>query len=315
MTFATTTPAALPTTSRIVSRRRAPAGLTQLVAAVALWAGLSSGAVLAEVGNWPAGTDAVAGALAHSASPRAAVIIPPATALPVAAVGTAAVAPAPVAATLPPAFVRWQSSMAAFAKADTERHPGNDGVLFVGSSTIRMWTNLQQDFRQVPVIINRGFGGSTMADCDFFARELVTQYKPKQVLVYAGDNDLAEGRSPSQVLDSFAHFVRSVRAELPGVKISYISIKPSPSRLSLMPKIRETNALISDYVQAVPDLRYIDIFNPMLGADGMPRAELFLGDRLHMNDAGYQIWQNVIAAHLPAANPALPVPQLARARP
>lgn len=201
---------------------------------------------------------------------------------------------------------RWQSSMAAFAKADQEHLPANDGVLFVGSSTIRMWTNLQQDFRQVPVIINRGFGGSTMADCDFFAQQLVTQYKPRQVLVYAGDNDLAEGRTPAQVLESFAHFVRTVRTELPTTHISYISIKPSPSRLALLPKIRETNGLIADYVRANPDLRYIDIFNPMLSADGMPRSELFQADKLHMNDTGYQLWQGIIASHLPAAAGASP---------
>ncbi|MDO9405457.1 MAG: SGNH/GDSL hydrolase family protein [Polaromonas sp.] len=202
--------------------------------------------------------------------------------------------------TSPAAYTRWQSSLAAFAKADQAQHPAQDGVLFVGSSTIRMWSHLSDDFRQVPVIINRGFGGSTMADCTVLVRELVLKYKPRQVLVYAGDNDLAEGRSPADVLKSFTTFVQNVRSELPGTRIAYISIKPSPSRAALLPKIRETNGLISAYVQTLPDTRYIDIFNPMLAADGLPRPELFLRDQLHLNEAGYRLWQSVIAAHLPA---------------
>jgi lysophospholipase L1-like esterase len=207
---------------------------------------------------------------------------------------------------------RWQSSLDAFAKADNERLPASDGVLFVGSSTIRMWTSLSDDFRQVPVIINRGFGGSTMADCNHFVRELVIRYRPKQVLVYAGDNDLAEGRSPADVRDSFAKFVRSVRAELPEARISYISIKPSPSRVELLPKIRQTNALISDYVHSLQDVRYIDIFQPMLNAEGQPRPELFQPDQLHLNEAGYRLWKSIIAAQLPASAPAqVPTAQIA----
>ncbi|RYX97849.1 MAG: GDSL family lipase [Comamonadaceae bacterium] len=208
--------------------------------------------------------------------------------------------------TAPGAYTRWQTSLAAFAKSDQEVHPAQDGVLFVGSSTIRMWSQLSQDFRQVPVIINRGFGGSTMADCTALVRELVLQYKPRQVMVYAGDNDLAEGRSPQDVLKSFSTFVQNVRAELPGTRIAYISIKPSPSRAALMPKIRETNALIASYVQTLPDTRYIDIFTPMLSADGQPRPELFLRDQLHLNEAGYRLWQSVIATHLPSSQLAQP---------
>jgi lysophospholipase L1-like esterase len=199
---------------------------------------------------------------------------------------------------------RWKASLDAFATGDQQQHPAGDGVLFVGSSTIRLWSNLQQDFREVPVIINRGFGGSTMRDCNSLVRELVIQYKPKQVMVYAGDNDLAEGRTPEDVLGSLQNFVRKVHAALPGTRISYISIKPSPERIALLPQIRQTNALIAGYVQSVPGMRYIDIFNPMLGANGLPRPELFRDDRLHLSDAGYRLWQSVIAADLAVA-PAL----------
>lgn len=214
----------------------------------------------------------------------------------------------PMARVIPSPQVRWQSSMAAFAASDRERAPVNDSVLFVGSSTIRMWSHLADDFRTLPVM-NRGFGGSTMADCQYFARQLVLQYKPRQVLVYAGDNDLAEGRSPQQVLESFKGFVETVRGEMPAVRISYISIKPSPSRASLMPKIREANALLSAYVKTLPNAAYIDVFTAMLDSNGAPRTELFGPDRLHMNDSGYALWTAIVGAHVmpSTAEPAVPM--------
>ena len=204
----------------------------------------------------------------------------------------------PLARAVPSAQVRWQASMAAFAAADRERLPAADGVLFVGSSTIRLWSHLAQDFRQLPVVINRGFGGSTMADCQYFVKQLVLQYKPRQVLVYAGDNDLAEGRTPAQVLESFKGFVQAVRRELPETRLAYISIKPSPLRASLMPQIREANTLLSAYVRTLPNAAYVDTFSAMLDANGAPRADLFRADRLHMTDAGYALWQSIISAYV-----------------
>jgi len=202
------------------------------------------------------------------------------------------------------AKARWHNELAAFARADQERLPPPGGVVFVGSSTVRMWTRLAQDFARVPGgVVNRGFGGSTLADCSLFARELVVRYKPRQVVVYAGDNDLAEGRTPLQVLDSFARFANTVRAELPEARISFVSVKPSPSREQLMPQIRETNHVISAYLNLLPNSEFIDVYTPMLGADGRPRMELFRGDRLHMTDEGYRLWHSVIASHLPGANP------------
>ena len=223
-----------------------------------------------------------------------------------------AAAPLPVSPAYAAAMSRWQGSLSAFDSADKERLPGEGGVLFVGSSTIRFWTHLAQDFREQPVVINRGFGGSTMADCSLFTRELVVRYKPRHVLVYAGDNDLAEGRTPLQVLDSFIRFAHTVRETLPDARISYISVKPSPAREALLPKVRETNNVISAYVRTLDNSEYIDIFTPMMGTDERPRADLFLGDRLHMNEAGYRLWHSVIASHVGpapaalAAAPALP---------
>lgn len=214
-----------------------------------------------------------------------------------------------------PAVSKWQGSMAAFANADREHPPAPDGVLFVGSSTIRLWTSLAQDFRQLPVVINRGFGGSTMADCDYFARELVTRYRPKQVLVYAGDNDLAEGRTPAQVLENFVNFVKVVRSELPSARIAYISIKPSPARAALLPRVREANQLLASYVRNLENGEYIDIFTPMMNGAGNPRAELFGADHLHMNEKGYALWQSVIAGHLGLASPLAAAPAAQTAGP
>ena len=213
---------------------------------------------------------------------------------------------------LPAAHARWHAALAAFANADHEHFPGHDGVLFVGSSTIRMWTTLAQDFPQFPGIINRGFGGSTLADCSLFTHDLVARYHPRQVLVYAGENDLAEGQSPMQVLESFMRFEKSVRAELPHARIDFISIKPSPSRTVLIDKVHTTNRLIAGYIQTLHNSTYIDIHTPMLDAGGRPRTALFRPDQLHLNDSGYRLWQSVIASHLMAptggmtATPALP---------
>jgi len=197
------------------------------------------------------------------------------------------------------ALNRWHGEFDAFARADREHPPGSGGVLFVGSSTIRFWTHLAQDFPQQPVLINRGFGGSTMAECSLFARELVVRYRPREVFVYAGDNDIAEGRAPIDVLESFASFVNTVRAALPDTRIAFISVKPSPSREKLMPQIRETNNVIEAYLSRLPNSEYIDVFTPMLAADGRLRPELFRGDMLHMNDDGYRLWQSIIGPHLP----------------
>jgi lysophospholipase L1-like esterase len=201
--------------------------------------------------------------------------------------------------TVDPAFSAWRSDLAGFASADKLHRPDQGGVLFVGSSTIRLWRNLAQDFRQQPVI-NRGFGGSTLAACNFFAKELVVQYRPSQVLVYAGDNDLATGRTPQDVLDSFRRFTETVRGELPGARISFISIKPSPSRKALLLAIQQTNRLIKGYVATLENAEFIDTHSAMLTAKGDPRPELFQADMLHLNDAGYALWQSIISPHLGA---------------
>ena len=136
-----------------------------------------------------------------------------------------------------------------------------------------------------------------MSDCRAHVARLVLPYQPRLVIVYAGDNDLAEGRTPAQLRDDFAGFVQAVHATLPETRIAYVSIKPSPLRAALLPRVREANALIADYAQG-KGLDYIDVFTPMLDAAGQPRADLYGSDALHLNANGYALWQRVIAPYL-----------------
>ena len=201
--------------------------------------------------------------------------------------------PAPAGAT-----ALWDAPLAAFAAADSKRAPPPGGVVFVGSSSIRLWDGLETDFAALPVVINRGFGGSRLSDCVHYLDRLVIRYRPRLVLVYAGDNDLAEGKSAADVLHQFEAFVQGIHASLPETRIAFISIKPSPARAALLPEIRRANALVEQYAAAHPRLVYIDVYTPMLAADGNPRGELFRPDALHLNATGYALWKSVIAQYV-----------------
>jgi lysophospholipase L1-like esterase len=197
--------------------------------------------------------------------------------------------------------------IAAFEAADRAKAPPQGAVLFVGSSSIRFWESLPQDFPGVETL-DRGFGGSTVADCVRYADRIVVPYHPRRIVFYAGDNDVAAGRSPRQIAADFSAFVRKVRAALPGVPILFISIKPSLARWKLAAAIRKTNALIrADAAREKFD--YLDVYAPMLGADGLPRKELFREDGLHMTAAGYALWTKSIDSFVrggvtPSARPA-----------
>ena len=190
----------------------------------------------------------------------------------------------------------WETDMQRFEAADAQSPPPRGGVLFIGSSSIRFWDTLAQDFPGVPVI-NRGFGGSELRDSTWYADRIIVPYAPRQILIYAGDNDLNAGRTPQQLRADFIAFVERVRRDLPKAKIAYISTKPSPSRAQLLSVQREANTLIAVEAQRL-GVDYIDIFTPMLDASGQPDESLFVEDRLHMNRAGYVIWQRAIAPYL-----------------
>jgi lysophospholipase L1-like esterase len=206
--------------------------------------------------------------------------------------------PGQPAAAVQSAVSPWDGAFADFAADDAANPHPPGGVLFVGSSSIRLWSNLEQQFRNLPVVIKRGFGGSQLSDCVKNLSRLVLRYKPRTVLVYAGDNDLAAGSAPAEVLRRFTAFVDGVHGALPQTRIVYISIKPSPLRAALLPQIRNANALIRDYADREGNVDYVDIFTPMLDASGRPRPELFQADALHLNADGYALWKRVIAPHV-----------------
>jgi lysophospholipase L1-like esterase len=192
---------------------------------------------------------------------------------------------------------RWEKYIVRFEAADKKQMPAPGGILFIGSSSIRMWKTLKHDFAGFSVI-NRGFGGSQIADSVHFAGRIVHPYKPRQIVLYAGDNDVAAGKSPETVLADFQKFVKTVRAKLPKARISFIAIKPSLSRWKLSGKMAKANALVHGTCDKDERLDYIDIWQPMLGDDGKPRPDLFLGDGLHLNAKGYALWTSHVKPHL-----------------
>ncbi|RZI84873.1 MAG: GDSL family lipase [Rubrivivax sp.] len=193
----------------------------------------------------------------------------------------------------------WSAAFKDFERADAAQPWKPGGVVFVGSSSIRLWADLERQFTGWPAVIKRGFGGSQLADCVRNAKRLVSLYQPSLVLLYAGDNDLAAGRSPAQVRRSFELFVAGVREKQPGLPVAFISIKPSPSRARLMANVREANRLIQEYAAQAPNVHFIDVFTPMLAPNGEPRADLFAPDALHLSPAGYTLWKQVISTSLP----------------
>jgi lysophospholipase L1-like esterase len=189
---------------------------------------------------------------------------------------------------------QWEPDIARFEAQDRASPPRLGSIVFVGSSSIRMWTTLGRDFPNVPVL-NRGFGGSEAGDVARYAERIVVPYKPPVVVFYAGDNDLAAGKTPAQVLAAFQSFVATIHRELPATRVVFVSIKPSIARWAIVDKMRAANQLVRDYTRTDPGLVYVDVFTPMLDASGEPRRELYLEDGLHMTPAGYAIWRELIA--------------------
>jgi lysophospholipase L1-like esterase len=192
----------------------------------------------------------------------------------------------------PPAE-KWQKEMAAFAAEDEKTPPTPGGVVFVGSSSIRLW-DLKKSFPDQKYV-NRGFGGSQIADSVKHADRLILPHQPKLIVFYAGDNDIAGKKSPPQVAADFQALVKIVHEKLPQTKLAYIAIKPSPSRWKLYDQQAEANRLIREVIASDKLLTYVDVVAPMLGADGQPRAELFQKDMLHLNAEGYALWNKLLS--------------------
>ena len=211
------------------------------------------------------------------------------------AIPALALAQAPASKT---AADRWEAAIAAFEAADKESPPPQDAVLFVGSSSIRLW-DLKKSFPDV-VTLNRGFGGSQMADAARYAQRLINVYRPRLIVLYEGDNDLSAKKSPQQVAADFDALLKTVRADLPTTPLVVIGCKPSPSRWALIDQQRALNRLLAERCTKDGHAQLLDWEKPLLSADGQPRAALFRMDQLHLNDAGYAIWTELLRPHLAA---------------
>lgn len=194
-------------------------------------------------------------------------------------------------------FKQWEAEISAFERADQASKPPKKGTVFTGSSSIRLWDSAQQDFPGKK-IINRGFGGSQTDAVAYFADRIIVPYKPRQVVIYVGDNDLAAGKTPEKVLADFKDLFFKIRNQVPKATITFLSIKPSPSRIKLLGSIRETNTMIKGFLNSQKRTSYVDVFTPMLLPGGKPRPELFRADSLHMTPAGYAVWKSALAPYL-----------------
>lgn len=184
-----------------------------------------------------------------------------------------------------------------FKKQDSINPPPRNAVLFIGSSSFTMWKDVQEYFPNQP-IINRGFGGSSLTHLIHYFNDIVTPYSPRKVVVYCGENDLTDTLvTPAKVLQRFTGLFKLIRAHYPNVQVLYISIKPSPSRRSLMARMELSNQLIRMFLKKQRKTKFINVYNDML-VNGRPDPTLFLRDSLHLNAKGYALWKTKLEPHL-----------------
>lgn len=193
----------------------------------------------------------------------------------------------------------FEEEIRAFTKTDSERFPPKNAILFVGSSSFRKWTDVQNYFPGY-TIINRGFGGSTLPDVIRYAKNIIIPYAPRQVVIYCGENDLASSDTvtASIVVERFKTLFYLIRQQLPRVPILFVALKPSPSRQKLWPAMLETNVRIRQFLKHKRRTAYADVYHAMLNSDGTLIPGLFLEDNLHMTAKGYAIWQKIIKPYL-----------------
>ena len=201
--------------------------------------------------------------------------------------------------TKPHNFARWEKDIKAFEEADRTAPPAKDAVLFVGASTITLWKSLARDFPDHKVI-NRGFGGSEIVDTTHFAERIIFPYAPKMIILRCGSNDISNGKRPEDVLEDFRGFVGKVREKLPKTEIVFMSLNAIPSRWAQKDKDDAANKLIREAIQKMSQVRFLDISDMVLTADGKSRIELFGPDRLHFNDTGYKLLAERVRPILPA---------------
>lgn len=182
-----------------------------------------------------------------------------------------------------------------FKELDQTNAPPKNAILLIGSSSFTNWKDVNEYFPD-KIIINRGFGGSSIKDLNFYAEDLLRPYQPKQIIIYCGENDFAadEKLSSKEVFKRYKTFYKTIRNYFPDIEVDYISIKLSPSRKHLWTKFEETNALIKKFQLRKKNAEYIDVVKPMQDKNGMVNESIFLEDQLHMKPSGYKIWQKAM---------------------
>ena len=186
----------------------------------------------------------------------------------------------------------YEHEVQALERACGNRVNGSQPPVFYGSSSIRLWDTLAEDFD--PRVLNLGFGGSTLEACDYFFARLVPPLRPRSLLLYAGDNDLGDGRNVDRVFGFFLSLANRVSASLGAIPFGFVSVKPSPARFAINDGIRRFNDLVRSEIEARASGYYVDVFSAMVDQSGKPRAELFLEDGLHLNREGYRLWGRVL---------------------
>jgi lysophospholipase L1-like esterase len=172
---------------------------------------------------------------------------------------------------------------------------GQHPPVFYGSSTIRLWETLAEDID--PGIVNLGFGGSTLEACDYFFARIVPPVTPRSLLLYAGDNDLGDGRTPDQILRWFRSLAAKLAKSLGPIPFGFVSVKPSPARYPIVDRIRRLNEMVRHEIESIPSGYYVDVFSAMLGPAGKPIADYYLEDGLHLNRKGYRVWGELLAPY------------------
>lgn len=188
---------------------------------------------------------------------------------------------------------QWDAEIARFDRIDAVTPRPPHPVVFVGSSSFRLWPRLADSF-PAHSVINRGFGGCHLSDINHHFHRTVGRHQPRLVLVYAGDNDLADGKSPATVAADFARFRVLLHTHVPDATAAFVAIKPSPSRTALLSFQREANQLIADQIRSDPTWTFLDAATPLLGPDGRPDPACFVQDQLHLSPEGYRRWTAVI---------------------
>ncbi len=190
----------------------------------------------------------------------------------------------------------WEKDIAAFEKANQKLMSKPGGIVFYGSSSVRRW-DVKKSFPDLPVI-NRGFGGSTMADAIRHVDRAVLPLKPRLIVLYEGDNDIGGGMTPPMVVQDYQRFVKKVHDALPETKIAFIAIKPSLHRIHLLTQMRGANMGIREITEQDERLSFIDVDTPSIGPDGAPMRDLFVDDLLHLTPKGYELWTKIIRPYI-----------------